>query len=1426
MRLRLRISSSYSQEPHTNEEERIDACVSLADFPHECTLAELWEQVAPHTELPSTLWVDYDKYSTSTTLRTIPLHEGSLISPTPPPSLPPHNTWLVCASAGTAAGTIYPIIDGQTLSIGRSPQADIHASSPSTSWIHASLQAHKGRLYVYDMNSSNGTFLDGKTVDSDGQEVPMVGGTLVTGGVGFTLYPRLPEAPTILHSSPHSTIPFNRPPRPGFPVEPEALDPPSREKLDDTTRFSWITILAPLIMAAVMVLVMGNIRYALFALMSPLMAIGTWVDNKRRAKKEKTDKEDKYREALEEFKNDIEKARTQQRHRYLSMSANPALAYMRTAFATAGLWARRSTSEDSLNLLLGFGSQPWQIPLSLSSSSSSRTYEEEVEDLVRDTYIADAPININLDNANVLGVWGEREEALALIRSLVIQTATGMGPADINIGVFADENARDDWAWAGWLEHTRMPHSTNDSRYISFNYETSQKVLDSLRDSIDMHPTPRFLLVVDSPQLVEGRDAPARFLAGYGQTKRNTHTHPGTQVSAIFYAPERHMLPASCTWVLQACTDSQGTLETPSELSAIPNILLTGITCSEAENTAANLARLEDPETESATVKLPRIASLLPLLGLSRPSPQAITKLWQSERSGVSTPIGISEQGTFMLDIVRDGPHGLVGGTTGSGKSEFLRSLIAGLAARYTPEELTFILVDFKGGAAFASLERLPHTIGTLSNLEPQLALRAVKALEAEMRYRQTLFTQAGADVDNIDAYMRTNPDQPLPRLLFVVDEFAQLAHSYPDVLSSLVSIAAVGRTLGVHMVLATQRPAGVVNNDILANTNLRVALRVQSKDDSSSVISTPAASSISRDERGRAYLRLGETDILPIQTALVTGSTTHENASELQVYTTRPELPLPTPQKTTTYNDRTDLDLLIDAITQANEHCGYRPPRPVWPEDLPNNLHFPLPSPSVKQHILFALSDDPDNQRQIVSGWDMNERNILFVGIPGSGTSTALSSLTLQAAQTYTPEELDIILIDLSTGDLAPLARLPHTTAHISQANGGRETQLRATRLLQAELSRRLAEPEKEYPTILVVIDGLSSLKDDINSGDLSATPISENLARIWTEGPDVGIYCAASASRHKAIHTKIADTTTQKWVFRLGGEYASIDGLSAKDAPPNIPGRCVINTTHLQTHVATPHDGTREAVARIQEKYEHAAPKKSFVAALPTHISTESITQITTFSPDVWQIPVGVCESDLSVAYLESWNGEHITILGPARSGKSTLLISIAEKLRHDAQTYKSPLNIYALAPTRSPLSTYACDFCGDTAEDVTTILNLIQQTPHIPSIVLIDNVTNMSGIEPNLATLLKEAPTSCRIFAALRPEEVSGGGKWITTIRSSRLGILLNPPIGNYTTGDFFSVKIPSSIPVPLMPGRGFVCTSGSTTLAHMYTHIPQP
>ena len=221
------------------------------------------------------------------------------------------------------------------------------------------------------------------------------------------------------------------------------------------------------------------------------------------------------------------------------------------------------------------------------------------------------------------------------------------------------------------------------------------------------------------------------------------------------------------------------------------------------------------------------------------------------------------------IDLVRDGPHALVAGTTGSGKSELLRTMVASIAADAGPDDVTFVLIDYKGGATFDACRDLPHTVGVVTDLDERLAARAIRSLDAEIRRRERALRDAGAvDLADYRRAPRRDGRAPLPRLVVVIDEFAALAVELPTFLSSLVGVAQRGRSLGIHLVLATQRPAGVVSDDIRANTNLRIALRLNDRHDAIDVVGSAAPAALPRSLPGRAVLRLGPEELVTFQTA------------------------------------------------------------------------------------------------------------------------------------------------------------------------------------------------------------------------------------------------------------------------------------------------------------------------------------------------------------------------------------------------------------------------------------------------------------------------------------------------------------------------------------------------------------------------------
>ena len=857
------------------------------------------------------------------------------------------------------------------------------------------------------------------------------------------------------------------------------------------------------------------------------------------------------------------------------------------------LWQRRAAATDFLTLHAGVGNVPWKPPVDPASVKRSG---DDVAEVVADAVLPAAPVEVELTHAGVVGIVGDRADALAVARSLLCQAATHCGPADLTIGVFCDPGREDEWTWTGWLPHVRRLGDGSGGQWLSTERSRSESMLRAMRDGIETFPTPAVLLVLDSDVLTEGRDAPARWLLGHGRPMRSAlvqqrardpglrHRHRGDRGAAAGRLHDRDRRRAATP---------TGTRHPPARPDHDRRRRAGRRRPGGGPRCAADLARFDDPELSIPGASLPALVRLPPLLGIDEVNAAAIRRSWASS-TRISTPLGVGENGVFGIDLVRDGPHGLVGGTTGSGKSEFLRSMVAGLAARNDPTRLTFILIDFKGGAAFKTCERLPHTIGTVSNLDEQLADRALTALEAELRYRQGMFAAAGEGVDNLDAYLATKPERADAAAAAGRRRVRDAGQGLPRrAVKSLVSVAAVGRTLGVHMILATQRPAGVVNEDILANTNLRVALRVQSRDDSTNVIGVPAAAAIGRTQWGRAYVKLGQDDITPVQTALVTG---RAEAQTSQLVDAAPRALRADEQRETGTTERdddaTDLDLLIDAIVEANDELGYAPPRPVWPEPLGDAGGADRRRRAARARAP-AVGRGPrvagrvrGRRRPATASADPGRlgprpRQPAAARHPRQRHETTLSTIALTLADAYAPEDLDLLVLDLGTRDLAPLADLPHTAAYVGSGSGdaraaGAVPQVHPRRARAAPCDPGPAPPDGRADRRPRRAEGRVRRLRGPQAARRPLPRVLRRTRRADVDGDhDVAVQGRADArSRRSPPRSGCSASPTRT--------TTASSGVPTKLAPPPMPGRCVLAETKLQAHVATADGTLPEAVAR----------------------------------------------------------------------------------------------------------------------------------------------------------------------------------------------------------------------------------------------------
>ena len=1417
--------------------ESFQKSIELDSWQENTTLSSLILTAGgPYFELDYPLYIDSQPVYGGTQLGAVVLLEGSVISHQPLPSAQPVQGWNVTLAGGLNSGVVVPLPHERPMIVGRSPKADIVLPTDSASWEHCRLELLEEGVKVTDAGSTNGTLVNGVKVPEEGFEVTDLS-VIYTGGAVLLVRPQLVESPApkpgvLPNLTPVRTSPFNRPPRPGMLPAATPLKLPKRKQVSKPSKFSYATVLSPLVFAIAMVSLLGDIRFAFFAFLSPVAALALWIEQKWRFKREKQEEENRFAQEVEKLKEDLEGSYKYERVRLHDQAPDPASVMRRVHLPSTELWQRRFSSYDFLSLHVGYGDYQW-IPESEDHSSVEQ--EKEVKKLLDNSKLRGAPIIADISDAGVIGIVGNREGALALARSLVMQSVAHCGPADLTLGVFFDRGKEDEWSWTSWLPHTRQSGSSTGGRWISCDRDQSTAMLKSLHQSIDGLLSPELLLLIDSEVLTEGRDAPARELLGHGRHVNNYNQRKNIhRVSGIVIASSTEQLPASCTVVIDVGEDAAATFTEPEKRRVIEDIIIGGISLEDATITAHQLAQFDDPELIIPGAGLPGLVRLPELTGIGTPpTAQKIINTWQKS-TGYSTEIGVGDQGVYTLDLVKDGPHGLVGGTTGSGKSEFLRSLVAGLAAHNDPTRLNFILIDFKGGAAFKACERLPHTIGTISNLDEQLANRALISLEAEMERRQRLFAAAGEGVDNIIEYHATNPPEPMPRLLLVIDEFAMLAKDFPDVLTSLVSIGAVGRTLGVHMILATQRPAGVVNNDILANTNLRVALRVQSKEDSSNVIEVPDAASIERSQMGRAYIKLGQTDITPIQTALATGYSGVVERDPIEMRSTNifgiPSAPraLPKPKKT----DANDLDNLIDAIVEANHEQRYAPPRKVWPEALGDNLPLngfekPLygidePAPAdgdtpivgtvQGSTVFFGLADIPEDQVQVPAGWDTNVSNMFLVGTPGSGTSTGLASMALTLCLNTPPDQFDMLVLDLGPGSLAPLKNLPHVSAYVGPGEGAKERQTRFLRHLMVELERRRSNPTNARK-LIILIDGYGTLRDEFM--EYTGTDYLGAFHRVYSEGPALGMHFMMATSRLKGIPAVVSDVTQQRWLFHLSDSYDyTTYRIRGTDIPAAVPGRCVDSDTIRQIQVAIPQMSLDDAVQQVVQRWG-TIDKPDVIGQLPSLVHRSQLGVEPVIGGESWIIPVGIAEHNLKPIAFELYEGESALIGGSPRSGKSTLLQAIADSVMKQRDRGETNAQVWVMCSRRSPLAHRDFDRKATTPQDINSLAAELEITEE-PVLLLIDDAERIDDADQGIANLLKAESPFVRVIASGKPGELrTMYSHWTKAVRKSRTGVLLQPHI-DYD-GDMFSMTLPRRAPVALTTGRGYVVLGGSAVLA---------
>jgi len=933
------------------------------------------------------------------------------------------------------------------------------------------------------------------------------------------------------------------------------------------------------------------------------------------------------------------------------------------------------------------------------------------------------PVAISLRAFARIGVSGPREPVLDLVRAMLAQAATFHAAADLRIGLCVAKDRAADWEWLKWLPHAAHASDADavgPVRLVGGNLDTVAELFDSeLGTNLAGRPpfTRQGGMGFDAPHLVIVVDG--------GRTHGSTRIPAGTGLHGVtildltMSAPAE---PAPNGLFLHLDQGRLGMLVESGDTVRLgflgtPDVLDTA----GAEAVARGLAprfRSAGPAPENPLASTFGLPGLLGL-GDPRDTDPAITWRPRSARERLRVPLGLDLHGQpTELDLKESaengmGPHGLVIGATGSGKSELLRTLVTGLAVTHSSETLNLALIDFKGGATFAGMTDLPHTCAVITNLSEELPLvdRMADALNGELVRRQELLRAAGnyASVRDYERARAAGADlAPVPALLVIIDEFSELLSARPEFIDLFVQIGRLGRSLAVHLLLASQRLEEGRLRGLEAHLSYRIALRTFSASESRAVLGVQDAYQLPAVP-GSAYLKIDTDTLLRLKTAYVSGElpprangddTVVSPGSEVLAFTLAPAPVPPRPAATAVSSDppkgtgETIMGAMLGALIGKGPAAHQ-----IWLPPLaePPTLDQLLPPLAVdpqrglcpagwagngKLVVPAAMVDKPFEQRRDPLWLDLTAAagNVMLIGAPQSGKSTFLRGLVSSLALTHTPAEVQFFLLDMGGGALGQVAELPHVSGHAvrSDVESCRRIVAEVASLLtarellfaQARIDsvaafrqrragiREDTEGGREFGDVFLVIDDWAVVRQEFDY-------LEPTIIRLAQRGLGFGIHVVASTTWWLNMGTPLRDSLGTRVELRLGDPGDSmIDRRAAQNVPASRPGRG-INQEKLHILGALPRvdgdqrvdtlgAGTKDMVSRINAAWQ--GPPAPPLRLLPRTVPLESLGGTT-------GVPLGLAETDLKPVALDFANEPHFLAFADVESGKTALLRAIAK-------------------------------------------------------------------------------------------------------------------------------------------------------------------
>ncbi|MEG2285508.1 MAG: type VII secretion protein EssC [Eubacterium sp.] len=942
------------------------------------------------------------------------------------------------------------------------------------------------------------------------------------------------------------------------------------------------------------------------------------------------------------------------------------------------LWNRNVNHQDFLHVRVGTGSieNPNRINIPKERFSIEQDELALLPQNVYEKYKILVPVvkTLDLKKDKIIGVIGDSYHLQKTVNNLVLQIAMLHSYTDVRIALFEQMlGERYQLEWMKWL-----PHVFSDDkkvRYIADNENSKEDILYVLtqelrkrKEQLSENQTNKiqmkhFIVFSTHAGLFENENI-------YKYMVDNSDYH----FTFILLHGSPDNLPNECKVILEYTDQCHGLYRLDQTFKESNKIRFEKIDHHDAEKFSRKISGLYINELNESAI--PDQIDYFEMLGIGKIEQWDLIQHYKENRSyeGIKAWIGIGMgEHPIYLDIheKKHGPHGLVAGTTGSGKSELIQTFLISLALNYHPDEVAFVLIDYKGGGMANTFLGMPHLAGTITNLgngeekeesiDDNQSRRALISIRSEIKRRQRIFNQY--KVSHIDVYMRlyreNKAKEPMPHLIIISDEFAELKKEKPEFIKELVSTARVGRSLGIHLILATQKPGGVVDDEIWANSRFKLCLRVQDKQDSMGMLKRPEASELT--QTGRAYMQIGNDELFEQFQSAYSGAdylskdkaNSWDEDAIAMVKLDGSTAIIKAKEKRSTEKTDTQLETAIQyVITTAKKH-KIEHTKPLWLPALPTVLYlsdleksFPIDNSKGIMAVL-GLVDDPEKQSQYSLCIDLSQiNNLLIVGRASCGKTLFLQTLACSLMEHYSPDEVQFYCVDFSSRSFRIFEKMPHFGGVVLSEES--EKIERLFKLLNDFIGERKSQfsndgvgsfteykkLKDDLPLVLVLVDNYFEMHE-------LYPDLEEIFLKMLREGSKYGVQFITTISHINDMRYKLKQNFSEMIPLQLNekGDYMEALGGMPAILPSCTAGRGLINKdTTLEFQTAMPIEGINDVERRSKmiKKFEtfnqhYSGVRAEKIPEIPQNESYEEFLEKYSQLLQQGQLPVGYCRENI---------------------------------------------------------------------------------------------------------------------------------------------------------------------------------------------------